>query len=65
MSELYRGECSDRSVFELGDTVSFDHYGDRLAGRVVRVYASRLNYHVEVHGQRYEVSVPDDNPERA
>jgi hypothetical protein len=51
--------------FSLGDTVSFDHDGDRLTGKVVRVYNSRLVYHVEVNGERYEVEVPDDNPQRA
>lgn len=50
--------------FELGETVSFDYGGDRLTGRVVRVYSTRLDYHVEVDGKRYEVTVPDDNPRR-
>lgn len=51
--------------FDLGDTVSFDHEGERLTGKVVRVYSTRLLYHVEVDGNRYAVEVPDDNPERA
>jgi len=60
----YLGPDENDSVFDLGDTVSFDHEGERLTGTVVRVYATRLNYHVEVDGARYEVSVPDDNPRR-
>lgn len=51
--------------FSLGECVSFDYEGQRLTGKVVRVYASRLLYHIEVNGDRYEVEVPDDNPERA
>lgn len=50
--------------FSLGETVSFDHDRERLTGTVVRVYSTRLLYHVEVDGKRYEVEVPDDNPER-
>lgn len=50
--------------FSLGETVSFDNDGDRLTGKVVRVYSTRLLYHVEVDGERYEVEVPDDNPRR-
>jgi hypothetical protein len=50
--------------FELGEIIEFDSDGERLRGRVVRVYSTRLNYHVEVDGQRYEVEVPDDNPKR-
>jgi hypothetical protein len=50
--------------FELGEMVSFDYEGERLTGRIVRVYSTRLDYHVEVDGNRYEVSVPDDNPRR-
>ncbi len=52
------------TYFEMGETVTFDHYGDRLTGRVVRIYSTRLNYHVEVDGRRYEVEVPGDNPKR-
>lgn len=49
--------------FALGDYIVFDHAGDRLVGRVVRVYNSRLVYHVELdRGERYEVCVPEDNP---
>lgn len=56
----YLGEyrCSE---FALGDRVSFDHNGERLTGKVVRVYNTRLTYHVEVNGQRYEVNVGEDN----
>ncbi len=51
--------------FELGETVAFDHNGDRLIGKVVRVYNTRLVYHIEVEGRRYyEVEVPDDNLKR-
>lgn len=52
------------TVFELGEIVSFNYEGERLIGRVVRVYNSRLFYHVEVDGARYEVEVPDDDPRR-
>lgn len=45
--------------FGLGDGVSFEHNGMRLYGIVVRVYNSRDWYHVEVHGQRYEVGRED------
>ncbi len=54
-----------KTEFDLGDTVSFGHDRDRLTGKVVRVYSTRLNYHVEVEGERYEVSIPDDNMESA
>lgn len=50
--------------FSLGEIISFDHDGDRLSGKVVRVYNTRLLYYVEVDGDRYEVAVPDDNPRR-
>ncbi len=50
--------------FELGEVISFDFEGRRLVGKVVRVYSTRLLYHVEVDGKRFEVEVPDDNPER-
>ncbi len=50
------------SDFELGDRVSFLHEGERLVGNVVRVYNTRLVYHVEVKGRRYEVVVPTDDP---
>lgn len=48
--------------FSLGDTVSFKNGGERLVGKVVRVYSTRLVYHVEVDGERYEVEVPHDDP---
>ena len=54
----YDNDC----CFNLGDMVSFDSDGERLTGKVVRVYNTRLLYHVEVDGRRYEVSVPDDDP---
>jgi hypothetical protein len=57
-------EYGGNTDFELGDRVSFLNEGERLVGKVVRVYASRLNYHVEVDGERYEVGVPDDDPQR-
>lgn len=61
----YIGESTDHDcLFEIGDFVAFDHEDQRLTGKVVRVYNSRLLYHVEVDGKRYEVAVPDDNPEK-
>jgi len=46
--------------YDLGDIVSFDHDGERLTGKVVRVYNARDFYHVEVNGQRYQVSFEDN-----
>lgn len=60
----YLGESND-CIFELGDTISFDYDEMRLTGTVVvRVYNTRLLYHVEVNGHRYEVEVPTDNPKK-
>ena len=59
----YLGERHN-TEFELGEMVAFDHAGDRLTGKVVRVYNTRLVYHVEVDGSLYEVQVLGDNPRR-
>ncbi len=70
--QLSEYEHGGSTEFNLGDIVSFDHRGawmsegdepERLTGEVVRVYSTRLNYHVEVNGTRYEVEVPNDNPQ--
>jgi hypothetical protein len=45
--------------FELGDFVSFEFEGKILHGRVVRVYAARCDYHVEVDGVRYSTHVDE------
>lgn len=56
---------------ELGDRVSFKYIPEsecsdegmepiRLYGKVVRIYASRELFHVEVDGERYRVDVDDD-----
>lgn len=50
--------------FMIGEIVSFDHRGVRLKGTVVRAYNSRLIYHVQVNGDRYEVEVGVDDPRR-
>lgn len=50
----------DGRDFDIGDQVSFLSDGERLYGRVVRVYSTRYNFHVEVDGRRYEVSLDDD-----
>lgn len=34
-----------QTEFELDDRISFLYNGDRITGRVVRVYASRFDYH--------------------
>ena len=47
---------------DLGDTVSFLHNGERLTGKVVLFYNTRLFYHVEVDGRRHEVNVSADDP---
>ena len=51
--------------FDIGDIVEFDHYGSRLCGEVVRVYAARCDYHVEVDGERYSVHITADNMKKA
>ena len=61
MSRVLENNCS--TEFKLGEIISFNHHGHRLTGRVVRVYNTRLIYHVEVDNQRYEVIVPDDDPQ--
>lgn len=50
--------------FEMGESVSFFHKGSRLYGKIVRVYNSRLLYHVEVDGERYEVEPGTDQMQR-
>lgn len=47
--------------FELGETVTFMHAGERLYGKVVRVYNTRSLYHVEHNGRRYEVEPSTDD----
>lgn len=54
---------AENADFKLGDTVTFDHEGIRLTGEVVRVYNTRLLYHVLVNCVRYLVSY-DDNPQK-
>jgi hypothetical protein len=62
MSRLVDRHEYDDGTFELGDRVSFvGPYGERLYGEVVRVYNTRVLYHVEVDGQRYEVRVDGGN----
>lgn len=51
----------EKTEFELGDYVSFDHEGRRLTGKVARCYNTREVYHVEVEGQRYKVRLSEDN----
>lgn len=59
-----RTEYDDGS-FALGDRVSFNGpYGGRLTGEVVRVYNSRIVYHVEVDGERYQVRTDSDDMRR-
>jgi hypothetical protein len=65
MSNLLSGYEYDDNEYDLGDRVSFLHDGERLTGTVVRVYASRLNYHIQVDGRRYEASVPGDDIRKA
>lgn len=47
----------DPSTFELGDTVTFGG----MTGTVVRVYANRTLFHVQVGNKRYMVD-DTDNP---
>lgn len=62
MSNLVPRHEYDDGSFELGDRVSFKGpFGDRLTGVVVRVYNSRLCYHVEVDGERYSVRTDGGN----
>ena len=64
MSQLLDRSEYDDGSFELGDRVSFLHPGStdyRLTGTVVRVYNSRLVYHVEVDGERYSVRIDGGN----
>lgn len=52
-------------VFDLGEEVTFLHQGERLQGKVVRVYNTRDVYHVEVAGQRYLACPEEDDMRRA
>lgn len=69
MSSFVSRHEYDDGTFELGDIVTFTGpCGGRLTGEIVRVYNSRLCYHVEVDGERYFVRVDggnSDNVERA
>lgn len=57
----YDNDCD----FEMNARVSFLHEGERLEGEVVRIYNTRLFYHVLVDGRRYEVDVSTDDMRRA
>lgn len=55
----------DRNMdYSLGETISFDHEGTRLEGTIVRVYNTRMVYHVQVGDRRFEVLVPEDELRR-
>lgn len=62
MSKLYTG--FDYNWCALGRMVWFDAPwgdGDRLYGEIVRTSSNCDYYHVEVDGERYEVSLNQDN----
>jgi hypothetical protein len=47
---------------QLNDAVFFDHEGQRLAGKVVRIYfGDEDTIHVQAQNIRYEVSITADN----
>ena len=54
----------ERMEFDLGEEVTFLHQGERLRGKVVRVYNTRDVYHVEVAGQRYLACPEEDDMRR-
>ena len=50
----------EREPWQLGDTVSFLYYNQRLIGEIVRVSSNPTYFHVEVDGERYEVDLFQD-----
>jgi len=65
MSKFVSRQEYEAGIFNLGDCVSFiAPWGERIAGEVVRVYNSRLCYHVEVDGKRYSVRVDGGNQDQ-
>ena len=62
MSKEYDASRDYRNWWNLGGIVEFDGpYGERLRGEIVRVSSNPDYFHVEVRGQRYEVSLNNDN----
>lgn len=48
-------------AWTLGSTVTFDYYGTRLQGTIVRTSSNPCYFHIEVDGVRYEADLHDDH----
>lgn len=67
MSRIVEGWEWNDTDFHIGEHAYFDapfNNTIRLYGEVVRVYNTRMNYHVEVDGVRYAVNLMDDHMSR-
>lgn len=60
MSKIYDPSSDYDNWYQLGSTVTFDHDGVRLCGKIVRVSSNPCYFHVEVKGTRYEVDLHQD-----
>lgn len=61
MSQRYDASSDYDNWWSLGSTVTFDHYGSRLKGTIVRTSSNPTYFHVAVDGVRYEVDLHADN----